>query len=103
MAKLEKKKCDKLVELCDKYLSGISFYAKLQAAVGASVYCSANNDRAEIHEEICEIIGKDHSDRAILDITNNLDKSIGFDLDADYNSADIRGFAIKLARKLLEV
>ena len=32
MAKLEKEKCDQLVELCDKYLSGISFYAKLQAA-----------------------------------------------------------------------
>lgn len=60
-------------------------------------------DRADLHERICEIIGKEHTDRAILDITNNLDKSIGFDLDADYNSADIRGFAIKLARKLLEV
>lgn len=102
MAKLEKEKCDQLVELCDKYLSGISFYAKLQAAVG-SVYCSASNDRADLHERICEIIGKEHTDRAILDITNSLDKSIGFDLDADYNSADIRGFAIKLARKLLEV
>lgn len=103
MARLEKEKCDQLVELCDKYLSGISFVEKLRAAIGGTCYCSAVLDRAEIHEKICEILGKEHSDRAILEITNNLDKHIGFDIDADYNSVDIRELAIKLTKKLLEV
>lgn len=103
MAKLEKKKCDELVEQCDKYLSGISFVEKVRAACGGVCYCSAALDRAEIHEKICEILGKEHSDRVILKITNNLDKYIGFDIDADYNSVDIRELAIKLTKKLLEV
>ena len=103
MAKLDKKKCDALVELCDKYISGIVFVANLQRACPTSIYCNASNERAEIHEQICELIGKDHCDSAVLKITNCLDEAIGLNLDADYDATEIRGFAIKLARKLLEV
>lgn len=103
MAKLDKKQCDKLVELCDKYISGILFVAGLQRACPTSIYCAASNERAEIHEQICELIGKDHCDDAVLKITNYLDEAIGLDFDAEYNSTEIRDFAIKLARKLLEV
>ena len=96
-------KQQELEELCTKYLSGMQFVAKLYAATGGSCYCAASNDRADIHEEICAIIGKEHCDAGVLEITNNLDKHIGFDVDANYTNEEVAEYAKRLASKLLEL
>lgn len=96
-------KQQELEELCNKYLSGMQFVAKLYAAMGGSCYCAASNDRADIHEKICTIIGKEHYDKGVLEITNNLDKHIGFNVDANYTNEEVAEYAKRLASKLLEL
>ena len=89
-----------IIQLCREYIDGICFAAKLTSLAGCSLYCSASNDRAEIHEAICEYFGFEHSDKEMLDITNNLDKAIGLDVDCTYTQEEINDFARKLYEKL---
>lgn len=73
--------------------------AKINALCGYIAYCTANYDRTDIHNLICDYVGVKHDDAEMQRITNNLDKEIGFDVDKDYEKEEVREFAIKLADK----
>lgn len=91
-----------IIQLCKDYLQNVNLAAQLSSVCGC-IYCAANNNRTDIHEQIAEHFGLSHGDRAMLAITDNLDKSIGFDVDAEHSSEEISDYARKLYDALLGI
>lgn len=91
-----------IMDLCCDYLEGINMAEKLNA-VCPGMYCSANNDRSRIHEQICDYFNLSHCDKRVLEITCNLDKSIGFISGTEYESDEIREFARKLYERIRSI
>lgn len=92
-----------LKKLCKKYIKNILFAAKLNELAGCIIYCSANNDRIDIHEEICQVLGISHNNKNMKEITDNLDKSIGLCTNYDYDDSEIDLFAERLQNKLRNI
>ena len=93
---------NELIRLCEKYLRDIAFAAKISSLAGVAVYCSANTERIDTHEAICELLEVDHFDERIKKITDNLNDSIGFCFDEEYSDLEFEKLAKTLAEKLME-